>query len=135
MCHILTGKAIPQPIRVHILIETVLHAIIPSKIYKVPLPFKGKENEENKEQIREKAFEYSVYNEDFTEKTEISSNPTNAVSTSGYDEEIVTAELVLNSLPSGDMELQERQIPDKSSELNIKTSDGFGRDRQSSLYQ
>ena len=65
-----------------------------------------KERKENKEQIREKAFEYSVYNEDFSEKTEISSKSTDAVSTPDYDEEIVTAELVLNSLPSGDMELQ-----------------------------
>ena len=81
-----------------------------------------------------------------SEKTEISLNPTNAVSTFDYDEEIVTAEFVLNSLPSGDMELQESHIPedenidetlellpellDKSYELNIKTSDGFGRDRQ-----
>ena len=37
--------------------------------------------EKNKrKQIREKAFKYSVDNEDFSEKTEISSNQTNAVS-------------------------------------------------------
>ena len=46
-------------------------------------------------------------------KTEISSNPTDAVSTSDYDKEIVTAELVLISLASGGMELQERQIPEE----------------------
>ena len=129
VCHILTGRAISRDIRGHILIEAVLHAIILSKIYKVPLPFKEKEREENKEHIREKAFEYSVDDEDLSEKTEISSNPT--VSTSDYDKEIVIAELVLRSLTSGDMVLQGRQIleeenidetlehelPDKSTEL------------------
>ena len=38
----LTGKAISRAICGHILIEAVLHAIILSKIYKVPLPFKGR---------------------------------------------------------------------------------------------
>ena len=54
-------------------------------VYKVPLPFKGQERGENKEHIRETAFEYSIYNEDFSEKTEISTYPINAVSTSDYD--------------------------------------------------
>ena len=45
------------------------------------------------------------------EKTEISSNPTNAFSTS--NKKIVTAELVLSSLASGSMELQERHIPEE----------------------
>ena len=38
--HILTGKAISRAIRGHILVEAVLYAIILSKIYSVPLPFK-----------------------------------------------------------------------------------------------
>ena len=38
--HILTGKAISRAIRGHILVEAVLYAIILSKIYRVPLPFK-----------------------------------------------------------------------------------------------
>ena len=42
--HILTGKAISRAIRGHILIEAVLYAIILSKIYGVPLPFKEKGN-------------------------------------------------------------------------------------------
>ena len=108
--HILTGKALSQAIRGHILIETVLYAIILYKIYKVPIPFKGKE--EYKEQIRE-AFEYSLDNEDLSKKRDISSNPTDAVSSSDYDKEIVTAELVLSSLASGGMELQDRQIPEE----------------------
>ena len=49
------------------------------------LPSKEKQREENKEQIREKAFEHSVDNEYLSEKREISSNPTNALSTSYYD--------------------------------------------------
>ena len=40
--HILTGKAISRAIRGHILIKAVLYAIILSKIYGVPLPFKEK---------------------------------------------------------------------------------------------
>ena len=65
--HILTSKAISQPIHEHILIDAALYAIILSKMYKfLPLPYKGKEREEkNKEQIREKTFKYSVvYNKD-----------------------------------------------------------------------
>ena len=54
--HILTSKAIPQPIHEHILIDAAMYAIILSKMYKVPLPFKGKERDVNKEQIREKNF-------------------------------------------------------------------------------
>ena len=44
--HILTSKAISQPIHEHILIDAALYAIILSKMYKVPFPFKGKEREE-----------------------------------------------------------------------------------------
>ena len=47
------------------------------------------------------------------EKTEISSNTTNAVSSSDYDKKIVTAELVLSSLATGDMDFQENQIPEE----------------------
>ena len=67
-----------------------------------------KEREENIKKIGETAFECSIYNEDFSENTEISSNPINAVSTYDYDKEIhiVTAELVLSSLTSGNMALQ-----------------------------
>ena len=54
-----------------------------------------------------------VYNEDFSNKTKIGSNPTKAVSLSDYDKEIVTALLVLSSLVSGDMKLQVRQIPEE----------------------
>ena len=90
--HKLTGNAISQAICGHILIEAVLYAIILSKIYNVLLPFKEKERDENKEHVREKAFEYSFDNEDLSEKTEISSNTTNADSTSDYNKEIITAE-------------------------------------------
>ena len=54
-----------------------------------------------------------AFNEDFSDKTEISSNPTKTVSLSDYDKEIVTAELVLSSLVSEDMEPQVRQIPEE----------------------
>ena len=91
----------------------MLYAIFMSKIYKVPLPFKEKEREENNEKKQTKTFEYLVYNEDFSEKTKIRSNPTKAISLSDYDKEIVTAEVVLSSLASGDMELQESQIPEE----------------------
>ena len=85
----LIGKVISWAIRGHILIEAEPYASILSKIYKILLPFNEKQREENKEQIREKAFEHSVDNEDLSEKTETSSNTTNAVSTSCYDKEIV----------------------------------------------
>ena len=100
-----------QTIRGHILIEAVQHAIILSKICKVPSPFKEEDRDEIKEHIIENTFEYSVDIEDLSEKTEISSNPTNAVSTSDYVKEVVTAELMLSSLVPGYMELQERKIP------------------------
>ena len=85
VCHILTSKAISRAIRGHILIEAVLHAIILSKIYKVPFPFKEKEREENKEKIRDKLLKIRLILRNLSEKTEISSNPTNAVSLSDYD--------------------------------------------------
>lgn len=56
-------------------------------------------------------FEYSV--QDVLEKTAIRSNPTNAVSKSDNDIEIVTAEKVLSSLALGDLELQEKQITEE----------------------
>ena len=48
-----------------------------------------------------------------SKKTEISSNPTKAVSLSDCDKEIVTAELVLSSLAQGDMGLHVRRIPEE----------------------
>ena len=97
----------------HFLIEAVQHAIILSKICKVPFLFKEEERDEIKEHVIENTFEYSVDNDNLSEKTEISSNPTNAVSTSDYVKEVVTAELVLSSLVPGYMELQERKIPEE----------------------
>ena len=55
--HILTGKAISRAIHGHILIEAMLYAIILSKIYSVPLPFKEKGVNEREGQILEQAQE------------------------------------------------------------------------------
>ena len=54
VCHILTGDAISQPIRGQILIEAVLYAIILSKIYKVPLLFKGVKEKKIRNRSEEK---------------------------------------------------------------------------------
>ena len=119
--HILTDKELSPAICGHILIEVVLYTIILYTIYKFTPPFKVNEREK-RNRSEKKAFGYALDNEDLPEKKEISSNPTDAVSTFDYDKEMVTAELVLSSLTSWDMKLQERQIPqeeniDKTLEL------------------
>ena len=62
-----------------------------SKIYYTKLLSYLRRKKETKQTDQRKSFCIFIDNEDLLEKTEISSNTTNAISTSDYDKEIVTA--------------------------------------------